>query len=126
MINNGNDVPVDQYGDMNQYINYLFNDDTSSGNDIDNPFKTLNIQSSYYDVENLKHMKPVYSGNHTSELTSMHLNVQSLPAKFDKLKDLLSELNEQNIHIDLILLCETFLNKNNLNMYNLPGYNFSL
>lgn len=69
-------------------------------------------------------MKPVYSGNHTSELTSMHLNVQSLPAKFDKLKDLLSELNEQNIHIDLILLCETFLNKNNFNMYNLPGYKF--
>lgn len=106
---------------MNQYINKIFNDETSNNDD---PFRTLNIDSKYFDVDNLKYLKPAYSKTHTSEITSMHLNIQSLPAKFDKLKDLLSELNEQNITIDLILLCETFLNKNNLNMYNLPGYNF--
>jgi exonuclease III len=53
----------------------------------------------------------------------MHLNIQSLPAKFDKLKLLISELQEQDIHLDFILLCETFLNDNIANQFNIKGYN---
>ena len=37
----------------------------------------------------------------------LHMNVQSLAAKFNKLRDLLSDLEGLNIKLDAILLCET-------------------
>ena len=51
------------------------------------------------------------------------INIQSLPAKFEKLKYLISEFQEQNIDIDFILLCETFLTDNIAQQFNIPGYN---
>jgi hypothetical protein len=44
-------------------------------------------------------------------------------AKFDKLKLLLSEIQEQRVHIDFVLLCETFLTDNIAQQFNIPGYN---
>ena len=52
----------------------------------------------------------------------MHLNIQSLPAKFDQLKLLISNLNDQHIYLDFILLCETFLTDNIANQFNISGY----
>ena len=53
----------------------------------------------------------------------MHLNIRSLPDKFDKLKLLLSQLDNVNVNIDFILICETYLIERNHDLYQLPGYN---
>ena len=53
----------------------------------------------------------------------LHLNIQSLPDTFDKLKLPITEINDQNIKLDFILLCETFLMDINSNQYNIPYYN---
>jgi len=75
--------------------------------------------TTYIDIENINispvHSKPKYS--------CLHLNIQSLPAKFDSLKELLITLQENKIHIDFIMLCETFLTDNNMHLFNIPGYN---
>ena len=76
----------------------------------------LNIESLYHNIDQLKFTTH-------PEYTSIHLNIQSLPAKFDTLKLMLSELAEQQIAVDFILLCETFLTDNISHMYNIPGYN---
>ena len=39
----------------------------------------------------------------------MHLNIQSLSAKFDELKLLIAKLAGKGIDLDVIMLCETFL-----------------
>ena len=39
----------------------------------------------------------------------MHLNVQGLLSKYDKLLSMLHELKEKNCVPDIIILCETFL-----------------
>ena len=45
-------------------------------------------------------------------------------AKLDELKLLLSEMQNQGIELDLILLCEPFLHDGNTHLFGLPGYNF--
>ena len=52
----------------------------------------------------------------------MHLIIPSLPDKFDKLKLLLSQLDNVNVNIDFIVICETDLTHRNLDLYHLPGY----
>ena len=52
------------------------------------------------------------------------LNIRRLPDKFDKLKLLLSQLDNVNVNIDFILICETYLTESNHDLYHLPGYNF--
>ena len=54
---------------------------------------------------------------------ALHLNIHSLPAKIDQLKEMIYTLKEQNIIIHFIMLCETFLNDNNAHLYNISGYN---
>ncbi len=58
------------------------------------------------------------------EYTSLHINIHSLPAKFDKLKTLLTRLNDISIPIQFVLLCETFLTDTNVNLFEIPGYHF--
>ena len=90
----------------------------------DNPFNLLNIDSPYYDMEEIHtNLCSDAIADSTFQYTSLHLNIQSLPAKFDKLKLLISELHDQNIDLDLILLCETFLTDNIQNQFNIAGYN---
>ena len=52
----------------------------------------------------------------------MHLNIRSLPDKFDRLKLLLTQLDNININIDFILRCETYLTDRNHDWYQIPGY----
>ena len=56
--------------------------------------------------------------------TSIHLNIRSLPAKYDQLRTMISELNVMGLAIDFMMICETFLNDANMNMFPIPGYNF--
>ena len=41
----------------------------------------------------------------------IHLNIHSLPAKHQQLELIIQNMNNKNIQIDFILLCETFLKK---------------
>ena len=54
----------------------------------------------------------------------MHLNVRSLPDKFDKFKIFLKNFDNEKIQFDAILLCETFLSDKNHDLFNIPGYTF--
>ena len=82
----------------------------------ENPLNLLNIESLYHNIGQLKFTTH-------PEYTFIHLNIQSLPAKFDTLKLMISELADQKIAVYFILLCETFLTDNISHMYNIPGYN---
>ena len=52
-----------------------------------------------------------------------HLNIHSIPSKYEDLLDLLGMLKEKNLLPDMILLCETFLNDKNFNSIHFPNYN---
>ena len=83
-----------------------------------NPLQLMQIDNKYYDTDKI-------SGElaHTSKskVKVLHHNIRSLPDKFDHLKIFLA--NTQ-INPDIILLCETFLNGKNENLYQLPDYQF--
>jgi len=121
-------------GTSNLNLNNLVNNGVYSNSDIfykyfiskfddinaleNNPF---NSNCEICEIDNLQLPK---CQNTIIDLSVLHLNIQSLPAKHSKLEILLSQLNDRKIDIQYILLCETFLNDNNSNMYNLTGYNF--
>ena len=75
----------------------------------------------YYDIDELKKL---VMQNHNYEYTQIHLIIRSLPAKHDHLKTFVSELDSMGLNIDFIMLCETFLNDTNMNMYQIQGYQF--
>ena len=55
-------------------------------------------------------------------MTIMHLNIHGLISKLTELKFLNLELYKHNFGVDIILLCETFLNERNAKLCNLLGY----
>lgn len=59
-----------------------------------------------------------------SSFVTLHINICRLPSKFEKLKFLIAEFSTYNIEIDVILICETFLNSTNCVFFQLPGYRF--
>ena len=90
-------------------------DDISENNEFH-----INITNSpYFEIDEIP---SVVSGNKT-QYCAMHINIQSLPAKFEKLKDLLAQLHQKGINVDFLLICETFLNDQISPYFNIPGYN---
>ena len=88
----------------------------------DNPLVCLSGNSLYHDVTDIKlGAEPT---EHKQQCNVLHLNIQSLSAKFDQLKLLLSEMVNQCIKPDFILICESFLHSANSHLFGLPGYNF--
>ena len=57
-----------------------------------------------------------------NQIKVLHLNIQSLSAKYEQLKLIVNQLHEKNIYLDAILLCEIFLHEGNENLLNMPGY----
>ena len=55
---------------------------------------------------------------------TLHLNIRSLPGKYENLRDMIADLQEKQILIHFILLCETFLTDVNCTMFPIPGYTF--
>ncbi len=49
----------------------------------------------------------------------MHFNIRSLSSKFDELKLLLAQLEEKILRPDIIMLCETWLNDVNKDLFSL-------
>ena len=85
--------------------------------DADNDVQTIN--SEYLDMDQLKSM-PGNTNFNSCEFSCIHMNIRSLPNKINKLEIFIND----NITIDFFLLCETFLNNTNHDMYNLDGYKF--
>ena len=52
----------------------------------------------------------------------LQLNIRSLLSHQADLKNLLHELDKRNSTVDILLICETFLNKKLKRMVNMPGY----
>ena len=102
---------------LNDIIDSYFETDEADFNIL----SESNIDSLYYGIDDLQKCD-VVKRNHN--ICSMHLNIRSLPDKFDKLKLLLSQLDNVNVNIDFILICETYLTERNHDLYHLPGYNF--
>ena len=102
-------------------LRYLYERNTKYENIEPNPFILADINSNYYDVNNIL---PDKFSNNNIHCKVLHLNIQGLSSKFDHLQTLLSELSDAHVEIDYILLCETFVNYDNAHLFKLPNYNF--
>ena len=82
--------------DLNSYI-----DGTHGDNELnDNPLITMGIHSKYYDIGNVSMMKNLFAKKHSEDqLISLHINIQSLSAKYEALKELIKTLH-LNSYID--------------------------
>ncbi len=100
-------------------LNTLLQDFIEGDND-DDLLTNILMESRYYDVDNLITLCKSLSGD---QVKVMHLNIQSLPAKFDKLLSILTDLEESGIYLDAIRLCETWLHQGNIDIYSISGYN---
>jgi len=87
-----------------------------------NPLTTLSINSNYGDITDL--VRSIRDKSLNNNVTALHINIRSLPGKFEEFKEMLGFIEENNVHVDFILLCETFLNEHNAHLYELPGYKF--
>jgi uncharacterized protein (UPF0128 family) len=98
----------DKHGDND---NELFNE----------PLTKLMEHGGYYDMDNLP---LAVTQNKSVCYRTIHLNVHSLPRKYDQLVNLLSHVEELDMKLDFTMLCEIFLNPVNYNNYDIPGYQF--
>ncbi len=76
-------------------------------------------------LDNCKYYTPSAINSISSEkfkLKVLHINIHSIPAKIVELKNLLQKLKDANHEVDLILICETFLNDSNKNTVDINGY----
>lgn len=61
--------------------------------------------------------------NHVpNSLTIGHLNIHSIPSKFDDLNEMPENMFETNLLPDVLLLSETFLSEMNYDKYSFPNY----
>jgi len=99
-------VPPDPDMDLSIFLN-KYKDENNSN---ENQFNIFDVTSQYYELDQLSLNNTNHPNNQKNnfDYSTLHLNIHSLPAKIDNLKGLISELHEQNVEIDFILLCETF------------------
>ena len=76
-----------------------------------------NDKCDYIQLDNCDNLN---KGNYN--LILLQLNIRGLLSHQDELKLLLHKLHNKNSSIDLVLLCETFLNKKTEQLINIPGY----
>ena len=91
--------------------------------DCDETEQRLNLfngDCNYYELKDLENV----SIRGMYEYRVVHLNIQSLPSKFDNLKIMLQRFESIGKHLDFVLLCETFLTQVNKNNFAIDGYNF--
>ncbi len=84
---------------------------------IDLNFNPLKNECNYTEPEDLKN-----ESTNSSQLVTLHLNIHSIPDKLDQLKDLLSTLSENNVHVDVLLICETFITDSIRSKCDIKGY----
>ena len=93
--------------------------------DSDNFLKRLNIDSNYYEINEIK---PPSSGT-SYKYCSMHINIQGLMSSIENLKHIINRMEHNSIQIDFVCLCETFLFDHNTDntfksLCHIPGYQF--
>ena len=71
----------------------------------------------YYSLENLNEINFKHS-----DLNILHFNIHSIIAKKSQLLDLINTLFETGYKLDVLLLCETFMNSNNIKLCNIPHF----
>ena len=77
------------------------------------------IDSEYIDLFNIEQLDL-----QDHDLVMLHLNICGLYNKKDKLEHILEVMSNRNYHVDIILICETFINENTQNLCELEEYNF--
>ena len=102
-------------------LRYLYERNIQYENVKTNPFNLVDINSNYYDVNDIL---PDKFSHNKFQCKVLHLNIQGLSSKFDQLQTLFSQLSDAHVEIDYILLCETFVNDDNAHLFKLPNYNF--
>lgn len=87
---------------------------------IPSPYDINRIESHYWDAENVSK----YLSNNLFCNFFMHMNIQSLSAKFDNFSAFLNKLCNKNEHLlpTTIALTETWLNQYNSSAYDIPGF----
>ena len=55
-------------------------------------------------------------------LVVLQLNIRSMLSNQRELRQLIHTLDNKGTQVNLILLCETFLNKKTIKLVNIPGY----
>lgn len=113
-----NDDILNLNRDVDNLISCL--DEYSKSDDSENKHNVLNSSMYYNDNEILNFMQCTTKNNYKV----MHLNIQSLPSKFCSLQELVDNFETNNVKLDFILLCETFLHSGNSNLFQLQGYTF--
>ncbi len=83
--------------------------------------RIIKTDSTYFDISDDSENMSCFVN---AKYCTMHLNIHSLPSKFHQLKNLICDLNNRNINIHFILLCETFLVESNAELFHIPGYTF--
>lgn len=78
-------------------------------------------------VTNICAFTEVCNINQFGNLSVLHLNIRSLQKHFDELQELLLSLKQKQIFVDVILLCETWINDDaNDALIDLDGYELFL
>ena len=95
------DILTDDNMQLDKVIDNYFNLDNSCD---PNPLTSGNINILYHDIDSvgLQHLKDY---RHNSKVSCMHINIRSLPDKFDRFKKCLTNLDNEKIQFDAILLC---------------------
>ena len=108
--------------DLCRYLEqYQNSGDDGDDGEVTDHIWNMNMNCTYYDIDDIH---KVGNNNHGYKYTTIHLNIHSLPSKYDQIRNMLSELKDKNIAITFIMLCETFLTVVNCDMFPIPGYQF--
>ena len=90
----------------------LLNDINNGSDDYSNDIFILN-DSPYFDIEQMMQ----FLKNRKNMFTILSLNVQSLNAKFDEIKILVSKLNDHDLHFSALCFQETWLSQGSDNSF---------
>ena len=102
------------------FINKILQTDDSPDNDFlfnntdFSPYSEINFNCSYINPEQIHNLN-------NSNLSVISINIQSLPAKFNELSDMLSQLNQANFNPDVLCLQETW-QISDPSLFNLPNF----
>ena len=100
-------------------IDEIVNDPSNCLNEvIDHDLVVFDGQCQYSEIQNYHKIH-----NKNSKLTCMHLNIHSIPSKIHEIKRMPMDFTRQHISVDVLLLCETFINELNKSQCHLDDYN---
>ena len=98
-------------------IDELYTKDDWDINNLVDEDSPLNAWCNYLEIENINEIELV-----KGDLNILHLNIHSIQAKKDQLIQLINTFNKEGHIIDVLLLCETFMNDKTINKSRLKNY----